>query len=329
MFAPVSFKVVSHVYRPRPYFLSVAVNWANVGLFKATSKRLYHTSFAGVGAGNELDLTFRLETSVKQYGIQQNFIMLPDLPARKDHATRSEILRALQHLGVPNERVTLIVSSDNVKNEQGVEEFGRFLAFQGETKGAFKNVLVVKGSSGRALNLSIDDSCYTQMCRMVQDVQPGKLALVMNPYMPHMDFLAEIKRKSQFMPVKYFTQPIFNPYDLPLETRLFLERLMGTEEIKLSVGFLALERRMYLEQQMSSMSDARVHKTGRDKYILPKFKGSDDLDFDYLKKLPEWLSTHHRDPSDALYTRWGYGHDGSPILRMLEGTQFDLQSSKH
>ena len=325
--ARTSYREVRHTLARQPYYLCAQVGHvgASAAAVMAVQRRTFITSLAGsLPKGDPVVLKARMDEVLKFNGMAQNFLMLPDLPARTDHASRSDILEALHALNIRNDKITLIVSSDNVGDASGVEDLGRFLVFERETRGAFRNVLVVKGSSGLALKVSHRASLYGRMCRMVQEAHPGRLALVMNPYMPYTDFLEEIRRKSEFMPVKYFTQPIFDPHMLPMENRRLIEEWMRRGSIKLSVGMLALDHRMYLDQRMTSVTDSRVAASGRDKYILPE----KPTDLAYLKLLPDWLRKHHPEPADAIYTRWGFDHDSSAILRILQGTEFDASFRK-
>jgi hypothetical protein len=301
----------------RPLMLCASVPQGSGKLL--SSRRTIHTSVSTVVVKNQIP-------KAKGLGVAENYVMLPDFPGGDSFVAREELLMAWRALCVPHKRMTPIIATNNDTTPGQVKRLHQFFKYQIAEFGRFKNILVVKGSGPSALSVSTTDPAYNDMCDMVHEVQPGCLALLMHPYAPHQVFYEDILRKSMFKPVKYFTQPIFDPYLLPEETRKLLERLMLTREIDLSVGILELSERMYVDQMMSSLDDTRVNLHGRDKYILPPKLPGGLLDLSYKGKLEKWLDTHHHDLPDSLYTRWALGHDPRALLEGFSGTRYDLRS---
>ena len=209
--------------------------------------------------------------------------------------------------------------------------FKRFLKFQMQTRGPFQNILVVKGSDMQAPLLygsgykEALDFAFSEVCQIVQEVQTDRLALIMNLYQPFPALMSEISRKSIFMPVKYFTPPLFRLSDLPPETLLYLEEMMRLDKHKLSFGLLHASKRMYDNQLMTDLMSGRVDlKSGRDKYKLPPLKNDGSVDHSYIPEVLGWVGKHHKYLPESIYTRSGSGHDAALILESLQGTEFDL-----
>jgi hypothetical protein len=325
MLAPATIGVRYQLLRRSPTYISVQVPH-QVGFQKRT---YLVTVGAGTATSEEETLQKVQQTALRCRGIQENFVIIPDF-ADPNVEKRLWLHKAWRSMKIPNQHMVPIIAADSYGPES-LMLFAKFLKMAIDEGGPFKNILVVKGSTKRALEIKPSQSQYAMACDIVHKAQRDALGVVLNQHTPHEEFIAEMKRKALYGAVRYFMQPTFymDGY-LDPKTVEMLKRMMLENQVQMTFGLFRATMNVYKNQSMPVLSTDRVTAHGMDRYVglrklVQQPGGAEQVDLGYEPLLLKWLQEHHPDPSSAIQTRDGLGLDGAPLLQALNATAFDLK----